>query len=87
MGKNKSPFKNGTIEDVFNTERNYFSIQIGNDMYNKDGNFFFTVSQVEKYYNKLLNNIIYTIANGNEKQRDAAMKCLSRLYILPLRIH
>lgn len=87
MAKEKSPYKNFTIAEANKAERDSYTIQIGNEFYNKDGDYVFTAAQAGKYYETLLNNIIYTIDGGNPKQRSAAMKCLEKLRIHPLRLH
>lgn len=88
MAKEKSPFRGFTVSEINKAERNSFVVQIGNDMYaNPDGDFVFTLNQAEKYYETLLSNILYTMDNGNAKQKTAATKCLLRLHILPLRLH
>ena len=88
MAKTKSPFKGLTIGEVNKAERNSYFIQIGNDAYrNQDGDLIFTLAQAEKHYETLLMNILLTIDEGSTKQKDAAMKCLARLHILPLRLH
>lgn len=84
----KSPFRGLTIGEVNRAERNSYVVLIGNDFYEtKEKEFIFTAAQAEKCYETLLMNILHTIDNGNVKQRSAAMKCLSRLHILPLRLH
>jgi hypothetical protein len=87
MARTKSPFVSLSLAEVNKAERSSYVLQIGNEFYNKDGNFIFTGSQAEKYYDTLLVNILYTIDNGTPKQVDAAMRCLSRLHIWPLRLH
>lgn len=86
MVKPKSPYKNFTIAEVNKAERDSYVIQIGNDMYCKDGDYIFTATQAGKYYGILLDNILYTIDSGNTKQKSAAMKCLEKLRIHPLRL-
>lgn len=86
MAKEKSPFRGFTVTEVNRAERDSYTIQIGNDMYSKDGNFVFTATQAGKYYETLLQNIIYTLDSGNPKQKAAAMKCLEKLRIHPLRL-
>lgn len=86
MAKLKSPFRGLTIKEVDKAERNSFTIRIGNDFYSNDGSFVFTKNQAEKYYETLLENILYTMDNGNEKQKLAATKCLLNLHVLELRI-
>jgi hypothetical protein len=86
MIKQKSPFKGFTVEEVLKIERNSFVIQLGNDFYNKDGNFTFSESQVNKYYNSILNKILYAISNGTDKQKRDAIKCLSTFRVFSLRI-
>ena len=87
VAREKSPFRGFTTAEINKAERSSFVVQIGNEYYSKDGNFIFTGSQAEKYYDTLLVNILYTIDNGTTKQVDAAMRCLSRLHIWPLRLH
>lgn len=87
MNKNKSPFKGLTVEEVRRAEINTFVVLIGNDFYNKNGCFTFTLSQAEKHYEILLENILITLDEGTAKQKKAALSCLSRLHILPLRLH
>lgn len=87
MAKTKSPFKGLTIGEVNKAERNSFVLQIGNDFYSKNSDFIFTLAQAEKHYETLLMNILLTIDEGSAKQKDAAMKCLARLHVLPLRLH
>lgn len=86
MAKKKSPFRGLTLEEVNKAERNSFVVQIGNDFFSREGDFIFTASQAEKCYETLLENILYTLDNGNEKQKSAAMKCLEKLQVLPLRV-
>lgn len=87
MAKQKSPFKGFTVAEINRAERGSFYLQIGNDAYSKDREFVFTIAQAEKYYEILLSNILHTIDNGNDKEKVAAMKCLVRLHIHPLKIH
>ena len=86
MAKNKNPYKGFTTEEVNRAEANSFVIRIGNDYYNKDGNFTFSLKQAEKYYEILLHNILITIDEGTPKQKKAALACLAKLHIEPLRI-
>lgn len=85
--KNKSPFRGFTLDEVLEAESNSFVIQLGNNFYEKEGSFTFSIKEAEKYYDVLLDNILYTIDNGAEKQRKAALSCLATLKILPLRLH
>jgi hypothetical protein len=86
MSKKKQPFIGFTEEEIFRAEANSYVILIGNDFYSKDGDFAFSKQQAEKYYDILMENILRTLDEGTEKQRIAAMKCLARLQILPLRV-
>lgn len=87
MARERSPFKGYSIAEVNKAERNSFVVQVGNDLYNKEGEFIFSLSQAEKHYDTLLINILYTIDNGTAKQKTAALKCLARLHIIPLKLH
>jgi len=82
----KNPLKGLTTEEIDRIERNSYVIRIGNDMYAKDGQYVFSIAQAENHYETLLENILHTIENGSVKQRNAAMKCLAKLHIQPLRI-
>ena len=79
--------KSSINDEILMAERNSFVVRIGNEFYNKDGEFIFTQSQAEKHYNILLYNIIKTIESGSERQKIAAEKCFVTLQVLPLRIH
>ena len=85
-GKRKESFKNFTIAEVNRAERDSYVVQIGNDFYSKDGDMVFTAAQAGKYYETLLDNIVYTLDSGNAKQRAAAMKCLEKLRVYSLRL-
>jgi hypothetical protein len=87
MPKENGPYKTLTTAEVKKAEHNSFVILIGNDFYAKNGDYTFSIAQAEKYYEILLSNILHTIDNGNPKQQSAALKCLARLHILPLRLH
>ena len=87
MSKTKGPFVGLTLSEVNQVERDSYVLQIGNDLYARDGEMVFTASQVEKHYETLLSNILHTLDSGTERQRVAAMKCLERLHILPLKLH
>ena len=82
----KKPFNGFTEEEIKRAEANSYTILIGSDFYSKDGDFVFSRQQAEKYYDILMNNILRTLDEGNEKQRNAAMRCLNTLQILPLRV-
>jgi hypothetical protein len=76
-----------TSEEIARVEFNSYIVRIGNDIYNKNGTLSFSLAQAEKHYYNLLRNIIISIDSGTTKQRNAAMKCLEKLQILPLRLH
>jgi predicted Zn-dependent protease len=86
MVKQKSPFIGFTEAEVRRAEANSFVVILGNDLYSKDGNFVFSLTQAEKHYYILLKNILITLDEGNPKQRKSAMHCLGKLHIQPLRI-
>lgn len=78
--------KSITLEQLIEAELNAFVIQIGSEFYNSDGMFVFDYKEANKHYNKLLSKIKLALSNGNEKEKIAALRCLPRLHILPLRI-
>lgn len=87
MPKSKSPFINLSVEQVMKAESQLFTVNFGNDLYNKDGDLVFDHKEATENYNFLLRNIKKTIINGNEKQKKMALHYLTKLKILPLRIH
>jgi hypothetical protein len=87
MAKIKSPFRNFSLSEVNKAEKNSYTIQIGRDFYSKDGVFVFTANQANKYYDVLLSNILYTMKNGDTKQKLAATKCLTSLHVHPFKLH
>lgn len=86
MAKSKNPFVGYTIREVEEAESCSFIIQIGNSVFSRNGEYVFSKSQAERYYNKLLNSILNTLKDGNETQKHSAKKCLEKLKIMPLRI-
>ena len=82
----RRPFVGFTEEEIQKAEFNSYVILVGSDFYSKDGDFAFSRHQAEKHYDMLMNNILRTLDEGNQKQKEAAMRCLARLQILPLRV-
>lgn len=87
MSEKKSPFVNATIEEIFKIEKEKFTIQVGADFYSDDGDFVFSEAKVKRHYNLILDNILFALENGDEKQKKAAHRCLLNFHIKPLRIH
>ena len=87
MAKKKSPFRNFTEKEVLRAEATSYVVLIGNDLYSREGSLVFSLTQAEKHYNTLLQNILLTLDSGNTKQKAAAVHCLRTLKVLPLRIH
>lgn len=73
-------------KEIEEMECNAFVIQISADFYSKNGKYSFSPMQADKYYSIILDNILRTLENGESKQKKAAMRCLSRLHVYPLRI-
>lgn len=87
MSKKRSPFKGFTVEQIEKVEACSFVIVLGNNFYDKDGNFVFSKQQAEKNYNKILSKMVEAIHYGNEKEKSNALKCMAKFKILPLRVH
>lgn len=83
----KSPFVSYTAEEILAIEAVTFVLQVGSDMLEIKGNWFFTKKSVNTYYNRVLREILDQLANGNKKQKRSAERALRGLRVLPLRIH
>jgi hypothetical protein len=87
MSKKKGPFRGYTVEEVRNAEHEFFTILLGNDFYEYEGDMVFTLKEAQNHYEKLLKNINIALANGTSKEIKTALRCLEKLRIEPLRIH
>lgn len=85
--KEKSPYKNFTLEEVMTAESNSYVIQIGEDFFSYEGDYTFSKNGAEHYYDQILNGLNDLLENGDETEKEDAFKSLLLLKVYPLRIH
>lgn len=86
MSKN-NPFVGYTVEEIFASEAVTYVIQMGLDVFHVKGKFVFNKKSAVTYYNKILNESVFQLSNGDKRQKANARLILSTLKIMPLRIH
>ena len=86
MRKKKSPFVSYSIEEVNKMETNYFCLQFGDDFISDNG-YLFTGKEMEKIYDRTMNNLLDVIEEGTEKDRRHAMELMCGLFVVPFRLH
>lgn len=84
---NKNPYVAFTLKQVNSIEKNYFTLQFGGDFAHEDGSYLFTKKEVEKIYEKTINDLVGIIRNGNQKDKIYALDLILTTFILPARIH
>lgn len=88
MTNKKNPFVHGlTISDVFAAEASSYTIQVGSDFFSHRGRFVFSKKQAISFYNKIANNLLDALRDGDAKQKKHAEKCLANLFLKSLRIN
>lgn len=85
--KQKSPFVSFSIEEVMASEAISYVIQVGSDFYCHDGRMVFSKKTAVTFYNKILEQVVHAMNNGDKKQKEHANRVLRNLKILPLRIN
>jgi hypothetical protein len=85
--KRKDPFVNYTTEQVFASEALLYVIQVGADVFEVEGQWFFVKKAATVYYNKILRELMKDIYKGTTKEQKRAKKILGTLKIVPLRMH
>lgn len=83
----KSPFVGYSLEEIANAESSAYVIQVGSDMFHYNGTYTFSRRSAVYYRNKILANLLDSIANGTEDEKNNAHRVVMWLRILPLRIH
>jgi hypothetical protein len=82
----KSPFVGHSIEQIAYAEATSYVIQVGMDFFEEKGHLTFGYKQATTIYMKLLSALASTIKHGNHEDKQVALKCISTLQVLPLRI-
>jgi hypothetical protein len=83
----KNPFVGYTLDEIREAEATAYVIQVGSDMFRYKGNYTFSYKSAVYFRNKILDNLMDLINNGDQDQKDNAFRVLKSLQILPLRIH
>ena len=74
-------------EDIRKMENGFFTLQLGGDFVFEDGFYVFTKSEINRLYNKTLKYLLDIVDKGNEKDRIYALDLISKLIVLPMRLH
>jgi len=83
----KSPFVGYTVEEVVSSEAVLFMVQVGKNVLEIDGQYFFLRKAAVTHYNRILKDLIIRIYNGDDKAQKQAKSVLPYLRIVPLRLH
>jgi hypothetical protein len=89
MTKNKlkNPYLNFTLDELARAESCCYAIQLGNDFYSHNDQCVFKKSQIIRHYNKILDELVYLLNNGSEKEKKKARFYIERFHVHPLRVH
>jgi hypothetical protein len=87
MPKEKSPFVGYTTEEVLASEAVTYIIQVGSDIFEARGTWFFTKKTARIHYGKILRAVLEQLNRGTKKEKEDAKRVLNNLKILPLRLH
>ena len=83
----KSPYVRYTEEEIVAAEYGHFVIQVGGDLFSYNGKMAFTRERADKFYDDIIEGLTDMKKNGNEVEKEDAVKCLIMLKMFPLRIH
>lgn len=84
--KEPSPYKNFTVEQVMEAERDRYIIQVGGEIFYEGNYCAFSKERTEEYWDLIQTGITDMIKNGNAKERADALNTCLNLRIIPLRI-
>lgn len=87
MEDKKNPFISYTLDQVRNAEASLYVIQVGNDLYCHGKSHSYSKRTAQRYFNKILSSLIYTVENGTDDEKDDALRFIRTLRIMPLRIN
>lgn len=87
MPKEKNPFIGYTTEEIMASEAVTYVIQVGSDVFNSNGNWFFNKKSAQIHYGKILRMLLAQLNGGTKKERENAQRVLNSFKVLPLRIH
>ena len=87
MAKKKDPFVNYTTKQIFASESMLYVLQVGKDVFEANGQWFFVERAATSHYNRILKILSENIKCGTPREKRRANKILPDLRILPLRMH
>jgi len=87
MAKEKDPFVNYTVEQIFISESMLYILQVGREVFEVDGQWFFVKATVANHYKKIFNMLVDDLKNGTPREKRRANKIMPDLRILPFRMH
>jgi hypothetical protein len=85
--KSKSPFLNGTAEQIADAEATSFYIIVGDNIFTYNSQMTFTKDDAAFHYAKVQEFLQEIATEGSSKEKIEASKSLLTLKILPLRIN
>lgn len=86
--KEKSPYKDYSIEEIMATETGSYYIQIGDNMFESDsGKLAFNKERADHFFFAVWEGLNDLIKHGNSKEKEEALQCLLNFRIVPLRLH
>lgn len=83
----KSPFVNYTPEQVFAREAIGYVIVAGYTMFDVRGKFIFDKKSADRFYKKILKELMISLGNGTKREKREALRVLRNLRVERLRIH
>ena len=84
--KNK-PYGQYTEEDVLMVEYGHYYVQVGGDIFSRDGKMAFTRARAEHFYDGILKDLNDIKETGTRREKEDAKSCLLWLRIIPMRVH
>ncbi len=86
--KDQNPYGRHTVEEVMQTEKDRYYIQVGDAMFeNENGKVAFTIDRAEYFYMMAWEGLKSMRKHGTPEEQDEAVKCLLNFRIISLRFH
>lgn len=83
----KNVFLGYTAEQIAEAEAYGYIVHVGTDIFSYKGKYTFSHKSAMYFRNKIKDNLLEIIKEGEEKEVSNAHRCLLSLRIAPLRIH
>lgn len=82
----KSPYGKYSLEDIIQAEAGNYVIQVGDDLFSYNGKMAFSRRRAEMFYDDIIAGLNDMKKNGNDIEKEDAVKCLLLLRMMPFRI-